>query len=410
MLRKSMRNTAHPPSIGRSILTGLLIGFGIAAVFAAGFITRDLLGGPGRVQAVSNPNEAGYPLLLEVQGLLDQHYLREQPDYAQRQYGAIRGMLTTLDDRFTFFIDPPVAQSESDVLAGTYGGIGVEIQRNEAGEILLYPFDDSPAARAGIVTGDVLLAINDTSVDLAMGRDAIDQALRGEVRDGNGVELTYRAVNNGEERTIFIAFEVINVPSIIYRVIEEDTRIGYMHILRFTSRTPEELRTALAALREEGIEALVVDLRNNSGGLLTESLVVTDEFVDGGALAYERNRDGEQAFNGTDGGAAIDLPMVVLINTGTASGAEIVAGAIQDSGRAILIGQQSYGKGSIQQIYPLADGSSLHVTAAEWLTPNRNQLDGAGLTPDIAMIPDVNGRDVELGEAVRQLQSELAEA
>lgn len=404
-----MRNARQSSSLGRSVLLGIAVGLGIGVVFAAGFFTRDLIVGSPRAFAAQEGADEGYPLLLEVQGLLDQHYLREQPDATERQYAAIRGMLGILGDRFTFFVDPPVAQSESDVLAGTYGGIGVEIQRNEAGEIVLFPFEDSPAERAGIETGDILLAINGAALDVSVGQDSIDQSLRGEVKEGSGVEVTTRSARTGDETTQFILFDVINVPSVLFRVLEQDERIGYVNVLRFTSRTPDELVAALNALSAESISALVLDVRDNAGGLLAESIRVADEFIDSGALAYERNRDGTESFEGTAGGLAISYPLVVLVNAGTASGAEILAGAIRDSGRGILIGQQTYGKGTIQQIYQLSDSSSLHVTAAEWLTPDQQQIEGAGLAPDIAMIPDENGRDVELGEAVRQLQTELGE-
>ena len=404
-----MRNARQSSSLGRSILLGIGIGLGIGVVFAAGFFTREVVGGSPRAFAAQVDGGENYSLLFEVQGLLDQHYLREQPDMIQRQYAAIRGMLGILGDRFTFFVDPPVAQSESDVLAGTYGGIGVEIQRNEAGEIVLFPFEESPAARAGIETGDVLLAINGTPLDVSVGQDSIDQSLRGEVKEGSGVEIATRSARTGEESTQFILFDVINVPSVLYRVLEQDERIGYVNVLRFTSRTPDELTAALNALTESSISALVLDVRDNAGGLLAESIRVADEFIDAGVLAYERNREGTESFNGTAGGLAVEYPLVVLVNGGTASGAEILAGAIRDSERGILIGQQTYGKGTIQQIYQLSDSSSLHITAAEWLTPAQQQIEGAGLTPDIAMIPDENGRDVELGEAVRHLQAELGE-
>jgi carboxyl-terminal processing protease len=202
---------------------------------------------------------------------------------------------------------------------------------------------------------------------------------------------------------------VINVPSVIWRVLEEDERVGYMHVLRFTSRTPDEVRTAIAELSAAGVEGLALDLRNNAGGLLAESIAVADEFLDGGVLAYETNRVGEEVFNAQPGGAGVEYPLVVLVNRGTASGAELVAGALRDRERGILIGQQTYGKGTVQQIYLLADRSSLHVTAAEWFTPARTPLDGEGLEPNIAMIPDENGRDVELGEAVRQLAEQIAQ-
>jgi carboxyl-terminal processing protease len=383
-----------------------VLGLGIGLAFAAGFLLRDVTG--GSLQALAaDPATGGYPLLQEVQTLLDQHYLREQPDPQQREYAAIRGMLSSLSDRYTFFIDPPVAASESDVLAGTYGGIGVEIQRNEAGEIVLTPFEDGPAARAGVQVGDILVAVNGMAVELTMQQDAIDQLLRGEVKADSGVEITTRRRATSEVVTQFILFDVINVPSVIWRVLDEAPTVGYMHVLRFTSRTPEEVRTAMAALSAADIRALVLDLRDNSGGLLAESISVADEFLDAGVLAYERQRSGEQEFPGVPGGVGLGYPLVVLVNSGTASGAELVAGAIQDSERGILIGQVTYGKGTIQQIYTLSDSSSLHVTAAEWLTPDRRQLDGTGLQPEIAMIPDVNGRDVELGEAIRYLSAKL---
>lgn len=390
---------------------GAALGVVVAAVFAGGFFFRDVVDGlsaPVQAQAQAQPGadaRGGYPLLDEVQTLLDEHYLRDQPTAQEREYAAIRGMLSALADRYTFFIDPPVAQSESDVLAGTYGGIGVLIQRNEAGEIALYPFADGPATAAGVEDGDILVAVNGQALEPTIPQDQVDQMLRGEVKEGSGVELTLRRAGRDEPLVLFVPFAVINIPSVVWRVLAEDERLGYIQILRFTSRTPDELRAGLTELAGAGIAGLVVDLRNNSGGLLQESITVTDEFVDAGVLAFERDQGGERGFEGAAGGLATSLPLAVLVNQGTASGAELVAGALQDYERGPLIGQVTYGKGSIQQIYPLSDGSSLHVTSAEWYTPDRQALNDEGLQPDIAMIPDVNGRDVELGEAIRHLQA-----
>jgi len=391
-------------NLGRSLLFGILLGLGIAVVFMAGFVFRDIV---RPSPAVSASAQESYPLLDEVQTLLDHHYLRSQPDSTQREYAAIRGVLGSLGDRFTFFIDPPVAASESDVLSGTYGGIGVQIQRNESGEIALYPFADSPAAAQGIENGDILREVNGEPLDPVLSQDAIDQLLRGEVKEGSGIEITVFKPTTEENYTAFIAFDVINVPSVVWRVLSEDEHIGYVQVMRFTARTPEELTTALTELRGADITALVLDLRDNTGGLLQESIEVADEFIDSGAIVYERDADGERTFDAVAGGGMVDLPMIVLVNEMTASGAELVAGAIRDSGRAILIGQTTYGKGTVQQIFALSDQSSLHITSAEWFTPSRQPLDSVGLTPDIPMIPDPNGRDVELGEAVRRLQEEL---
>jgi carboxyl-terminal processing protease len=313
-----------------------------------------------------------------------------------------------LEDRYTFFIDPPVAQSESDALAGTYGGIGVQLQRSASGDFVLFPFPDGPAARAGIRDGDVLLAINDVSVDQSSQQDVVDQQLRGEVKEGNGIQLALTRADGSEAYTVFVAFDVINVPSVVWRLVPEDSRIGYVQIIRFTSRTPDELVVAVEDLRSHDILALVLDLRDNNGGLLQESIEVADELLDGGVIAFEQSQRTERTFEAEVGGIAADLPLAVLVNGGTASAAEIVAGAVQDSERGILVGQGTFGKGTVQQIFRLTDDSSIHITSAQWLTPARMELDGSGIEPTISMIPDENGRDIEIGEAVHQLQELLA--
>jgi len=394
-------------TIGRSILYGALAGIGLAIVFSAGFFVRDLMDMPSVFAASpSRVDEPGYPLLDEVQDLLDQHFLREQPDYTQRQYAAIRGMLGALGDRNTFFIEPPVAQSESDVLAGTYGGIGVNVQRSTTGEFLLFPFDDGPAIEAGVEDGDVLTAVNGEPLATDTHPDAVNQMLRGEVKDDNGVEITL--LRGDEELTLFVLFEVINIPSVQWRVLQEDDEVGYIQILRFSSRTPDEFLVAYEELEGRGVRGLVVDLRDNFGGLLQESIDVASIFLDGGNVLYEVTQDGEREYAVSDEvDGVVELPVVVLVNQGTASASELLAGALQDRERAVLIGQNTYGKGTIQQIYQLSDSSSIHITSAEWLTPDRNRLDGVGLEPDIPMIPDENGRDVELDEAIRYLNTQF---
>jgi len=397
--------TKNQRGLGYSLLVGVLIGLSAALIFVAGFFFRDVIHLTFPTAFASGLSaEESYPLLDEVQMLLDQHYLREQPDLNKRQHAAIRGVMSILEDRYTFFVDPPVAQSESDALAGTYGGIGVQLSRSEAGQFVLFPFDDSPAAAAGIKEGAILIAVNGEEVDLTTQQDAVDQMLRGEVKEGNGVELTVTNPDE-EELTVFIEFAVINVPSVTWRVLSENEAIGYVQIIRFTSRTPEELITGLTELNEANVSALVVDLRNNSGGLLQESVDVTSQFVPANeVIVYEQSNKSENALRASEGGLATELPLVVLVNQGTASVSELVAAAIQDHERGILIGQRTFGKGTVQQIFRLSDNSSVHITSAQWLTPNHRQLESVGLEPDITMIPDVNGRDVELGEAIRYLQ------
>ncbi|MGQ9908985.1 MAG: S41 family peptidase [Candidatus Flexifilum sp.] len=395
--------------IGRSIVLGVGIGLMLAVVFVAGYVARDLIGRPLLMPTVlsASQDENEYALLNEVEAIVQRHFVGEIPSKTVREYAAIRAVLATLNDPYTFFIEPPVAASESQVLAGTYGGIGVQIVRTEDGGLELYPFPDGPAAAAGVQNGDRLLAVNGMPVDQSIPPDTLDQLLRGEVIEGNGVTITLMRGAPGIPFDLFVEFAVINVPSVIWRVLSEDPRIGYLQIERFTSRTPDETRTALAELQALGAGALVLDLRGNTGGLLQESIVVADEFIDSGVLVVERDTDEENIYEAASGGAGVGLPLVVLVNQRTASGAEIVAGALQDNQRALLIGQRTYGKGTVQQIFPLSDGSSIHVTSSEWFTPSLQPLDRVGLSPNIEIAPDPAGRDIELGEAVRQLQIEL---
>lgn len=386
-----------------SILLGVVIGIGFALSFGLGFVVSSFT---LDIDTIKSGEPSQYPILAEVQRLLDHIYLRDLPEQESLEYAAIRGMLTTLNDPTTLFIEPPVAQSEAHALAGTYGGIGVQVRRIESGEFALYPFEDGPAYEQGIRDHDILMQVNDLEITSDIQIDVVDQLLRGEVIDENGVEII---VKRGQEELVeaFVAFEVINVPSVISRITTEDERIGYMQILRFTSRSPEELRSALKSLVDEGVSAIVLDLRNNSGGLLIESIAVADQFISGGTIVIENTRDSRKVYDANNESIDDDILVVVLVNGRTASAAELVAGALQDNGRGILVGQQTYGKGTVQQIFPLSDGSSVHITSAEWLTPNEHVIAENGLTPDILMIPDENGRDVEFGEAIRYLKSIL---
>jgi carboxyl-terminal processing protease len=384
-------------AIGRGVLTGIVL----SAFFVAGFVVR------GRIPATAQEkNDEQFPLLHEVKALVDANYLRQLPSEKDQEYAAIRGYLGQLNDPYTFFVDPPVAQSESEVLAGQYGGIGVQVKHNEQGQFVLYPFRDGPAAASGIKDGDILVAVDGAQVSSSASLDVVDQMLRGEVKASNGVTVTVQSPGSDQTRDYTIEFAVVMVPSVIWHPLTEDPTIGYIQILRFTARTPDELKTALSELDAQQVTALVLDLRGDSGGLLQESVEVASQFLKGGVVFYEQRRDGETETDAIDGGTELTKPLVILVDHGTASAAELVAGAIRDRGRGILIGQKTYGKGSVQLIFRLSDDSSVHITSAEWFTPARTQLDGNGLLPDISVTPAQDGRDVELGQAIRYLRSQ----
>ncbi|PJF43728.1 MAG: hypothetical protein CUN55_07650 [Phototrophicales bacterium] len=394
------------------VVRGATVGLLLGLVFAAGFFTRDIMSSPttSSVRAQDDPTALQFTLLDEVHQLVVNNFYTELPPNQQLQYAAIRGYLGALGDPYSFFNEPPVARSESDALAGRYGGIGVEIKRNVLGEIELFPYPDSPAFRAGIRDGDILLAINGEPVTPEQNLDVIRQALRGEVTDsGNGVEITVRSIASNEEVSYQIPFEEIRIPSVLWRMLPDEPLIGYINIMSFTSRTPDEISEAVNELNEQGMQALILDLRNNSGGLLQESIDVADAFLEEGIIVIEQSRVSGEVIEVATEGSIIppDMPLIILVNDRTASASEVVAGALQQNDRALLIGQRTRGKGSVQYIFGLSDGSSFRITGAIWLTPNRTPLDGVGLTPDIEMIPDINGREVELDEAIRQIREQI---
>lgn len=374
----------------------------VTVAFGAGWLMR----GDNLQTATAQSGE--FNLLVETEGLLNEHYYAELPAASDMEYAAIRGYLGALNDPFTFFIDPPVTQSESDALAGRYGGIGAEVRRNEQGFIVLSPLPDSPAERAGVREGDQLLDINNGELQPGEAVDVIRQKLRGEIVEDaeNGVTITVISPTETTSRTYFILFEEVFVPSVSWRVLAEDAQIGYLKVRTFTAQTPTEFNAAVAELRAANITSVILDLRDNTGGLLKESLDISGEFLDGGVMLREQNRVGETLREDEAGGSLTDLPIYILVNGRTASASEVLIGALRDNGRAIVVGQQTYGKGSVQFIFALGDGSSIHMTASIWRTPNSTPIDGIGITPDIPMIPDENGRDVELGEAIRRIQAE----
>lgn len=351
---------------------------------------------------------ASLDLYWEVWGLVKDKFYGELPEDQEAAYGAIRGSLATLEDPYTIFVEPQPRALEKADLEGQFGGIGAFVFRDDAGRVLLEPMIDSPAERAGLQRGDALVKIDDTPIRPEMSTDEIVLLIRGDV--GSTVTLTLERAGAAEPVVLTIERAIIESPSVEWRVLEEDPAIGYIKISRFSARTGRELRRALTDLSDQGATQLIVDLRNNGGGLLDAAIEVTSQFLREGVVLYEDRRDNsEQTYQVQGGGKALDQPLVVLVNAGTASASEIVAGALQDYQRAALIGEHTFGKGSVQLVYDLSDSSSLHVTVAKWLTPNRRQIDGQGLFPDIEVpfseSDHANGLDPQLARAISFLQN-----
>jgi carboxyl-terminal processing protease len=278
---------------------------------------------------------------------------------------------------------------ENERLSGRYGGIGAYVSQAEDGSVVLDPMPGLPAEQAGVRTGDVVVKVDDTQITPEMTIDDVVALVKGKV--GTTVQLTLRR-GGQDEIVVDIQRQDIPTPSVEWRMLEEADGVGYARIMLFSGRTGSELKGALVELKDQGMTELVLDLRGNGGGLLGAAADVADEFLDGGVILYEVAKgEPERSTKASRGGEFTEGRLAVLVDGGTASASEIVAGALQDRGRGVLVGQTTFGKGSVQSVFDLSDGSSVHVTSAQWLTPNRHQITPQGLTPDLMV--DISGDD-----------------
>lgn len=314
-------------------------------------------------------------------------------------YGAIRGMLATLDAHSTF-MDPEQFAAVKSEAQGEFGGVGIEVVQRDDKMVIVSRYDDTPAHRAGLVVGDAIVGVDHAPVK-GLGLSEVVRRIKG--APGTEVMLTLERLRGGAVEDVRLVRDRISVVSVDARRIEE---FGYIKIRSFTERTATDVTRALEQLKKEGaLEGMVIDVRDNPGGLLDQAVRVADLWLQSGVIVSTEGRfrqpDVESAH---PKGTEADYPLVLLVNGGTASASEIVAGAMQDHARGTVMGTQSFGKGSVQTVIELEDQSALKLTIARYFTPKHRSIQGTGITPDI-VVPAATTGDNQLQAALEHLRT-----
>jgi len=358
---------------------------------------------------LGQPETVDFSLFWQVLKSLEENYVdKDKIDYKEVLYGAISGMTESLEDPYTVFMKPEKTESflESVETGGSFEGVGMEIGIKKGKLTVIAPLENTPAERAGIKAGDKILKIDDISTEDILLEEAVN-LIRG--KKGTKVVLTISREGLSEPKEITIIRDVIQIPVIKWE--ELDNKIAYIKIYHFTGNLPEKFKNVVSEILSHKSEKIILDLRNNPGGYLETAVDIASWFIPRGELvAIEEFRDQQQDFYRSKGYKGIaHLPLVVLINKGSASASEIVAGALRDTRNITLIGEKSFGKGSVQTLKKFQDGSSLKVTVAKWLTPSGVSINEEGLTPDIEVeLTDEdfnNDLDPQLEKAIEFLNS-----
>ncbi len=346
-------------------------------------------------------DEIQFDIFYEAWEIIQEDYDGDLPDNKEILYSAIEGSIKSLGDDYTRFVRPDVAARMREDAGGAVEGIGAFVRENEMGQFeIVRPIPGQPAEKAGLLPGDIIIGVDGQSVEDVSFDEVILM-----VRGPRGTDVTLTVLREGEEEPLEFTITRVRfeIPTVEFEM--RDDGIAYIKLSEFNRTAVEKMQAGLEELLAQNPTGLVLDLRDDPGGFLDQSIGVADLFLGQGVVLYERNRQGlDQTFTSDDGDIAEDIPLVVLVNGGSASASEIVAGAIKDNGRAPLIGETTFGKGSVQQVRTLSDGSEIRVTIARWYTPNNVSISEEGITPDIEVPMEFDAEeDIQLQRAIEYL-------
>ncbi len=359
---------------------------------------------PPGLAATTEELRALFSPFWEAWQIVHNRFIDQPVDNVALMRGAIRGMLAALGDEHSSYIDPDQLRQFNIPLQGEYDGIGAWVDTTGEFLTIISPMPDSPAGAAGLKAGDAILAVDGEDMTGITG-DLVIRKVVGPA--GSKVKLTVLRKGVEEPFEVEVTRAKINVPSVAGKML--DGNIGYIRLSSFGETTDKEFRKELSKLLDQKPTGLILDLRYNGGGLLSTSIEIASEFIPKGVILYERYGDGkETVYKAFSGGLATEIPLVVLVNEGSASASEIVAGAIQDYGRGKLVGTTTFGKGSVQDWIELENGEgAVRVTIAHWFTPKERLIDKVGLKPDVEVIltdADVQAqKDSQLEKAIEVL-------
>ena len=393
-----------------SLFLILLIGIGGGFYFGQGNNIQIVDGGEKIVikKEIGQPKNVDFSVFWDTWKIIEEKYVDRPADYNEMVYGAISGLVKSLDDPYSVFMDPEESKEFMEDMEGTFEGIGAEIGIRKNILTIIAPLEGMPAEKAGLKSGDKIIKIDgETTIDITL-TEAV-RKIRGE--KGTEVALTIMRENLEESKEIKITRGLIDVKSVEWEMKKAgETDLAYLKIRRFSEDTYQELNKAAGEILSSSAKGIVLDLRNNPGGYLNVAVEVTSIFIDGKeTVVIEDFGNGKKKEYKSSGRAKLaHLPVAVLINQGSASASEILAGALRDIKKVKLVGEKSFGKGSVQELERLKDRSSVRLTVAKWLIPSGHCINEEGLKPDIEVEmtdEDIdNGIDKQLEEAMKILK------